>query len=199
MTLTLVTASEKKEKKRRKKKKPSASTFTLLPIFSLIGGLQAPMSRTSSQVHKFTTTRGVTRDKVRQVSRHHGSRILQFVRHGQENGVHVVGLFIILCRRLEERHVMRVSKLLSQVCVHSDALDHVTLVAHENAGNVLVQVVAVTLLDPCRHVLKRGHLGHVIHKDNGVNVPVVMLNHGFTEPLLASCVPQLQLKQSSRK
>ena len=153
------------------------------------------MPGTSSQVHEFTMW-GVTWDKVCQMSRHHGSRILQFVRHRHENGIYMVGSFIILCRCLKQWHVVRVSKFLSQICVNSNTLNHITFIAHKNAGNVLVQVMAVTLLNPCWHVFKRGHLGHVIHKDNSMNVPVIMLDHGLAESLLTSRVPQLQLKQS---
>ena len=90
-------------------------------------------------------------------------------------------------------------KLLCKVCVDRHPLTHVTLVPHQDARQVLVQVVSVTLLDPGGHVLEGRHFCHVVDKYHSMDVSVIMLHHRLPEPLLASGVPQLQLKRTNSK
>lgn len=124
---------------------------------------------------------------------HHGLGALELVSQGQEDGLNVVGFAFIHCGRLEEGHAVEICKLLCHVGAHRNLVLAITFVSNENAGNVTGELVLVTLLHPERKALVGGHLGHVIHKDNGMDIAVVVLYHTLPEPLLTSRVPKLQL------
>ena len=69
----------------------------------------------------------------------------------------------------------------------------VAFVAHQDAGHHGAHRVPATLTDPLGEALKRGQAGHVVHKDDGVYVAVIVLYHALPEALLPGCVPYLQL------
>lgn len=41
--------------------------------------------------------------------------------------------------------------------------------------------------------MKTSNVGHIIHKHNGVYIPIVVLHHALSEALLSCCIPQLDL------
>lgn len=62
--------------------------------------------------------------------------------------------------------------------------------------DVLAQRVLSTLLYPGVEAAEAGRTGDIINKEHSMDVPVVVLHHGLTKPLLSRRVPQLQLEES---
>lgn len=73
----------------------------------------------------------------------------------------------------------------------------VTLVAHQDARHLLPQRVLLALLNPRWKAPEAGGVGDIVDEDDGVDVPVVVLDHALSEALLTSSVPQLHLQEMS--
>lgn len=123
--------------------------------------------------------------------------------HRHENGLHVVAAPTattvslaagVLGGGLEQGHGVGVGKLLRHVRGHLDGVLEVALVADQDARDLRAQGVLLALLDPGRKAPEAGGAGHVIDEDHRVHVAVVVLHHGLPEALLASRVPQLDLR-----
>ena len=71
----------------------------------------------------------------------------------------------------------------------------VSFAAHEYEGGLVRLDVPPGLLQPDRDVLEALHVAHVVCQDPAHAVAVVGLGDG-AKPLLARCVPQLQLHPS---
>lgn len=104
----------------------------------------------------------------------------------------------VLGRRLEHRHGVRVSELLGRFGAHLGRMAKVALVAHQDARHLLAQRVLLALLDPRRKAPEAGSVGDVVDEDDGVDVPVVVLDHALPETLLTCSIPQLHLQETSR-
>jgi len=124
---------------------------------------------------------------------------LQPAGQAHENGVHVLAFLRVLGRGLEQKHVVRIGELQGHAGWHLDQVLQVTLVPNEHPGDEGRHRVPVALLDPHLEVGEGGHLGDVVHEDDGVHVAVVVLHHALPKPLLASCVPHLHLGREADK
>ena len=102
-------------------------------------------------------------------------------------------LAIVLRRRLEQRHVVAVSKLLRHGRADGELLDRVTLIPDEYARDRLREIVLIALADPLVEIVERRSFGYVVHEDDRVHVAVVVLHHALAKALLPRRVPQLQL------
>ncbi|KAG5848099.1 hypothetical protein ANANG_G00094810, partial [Anguilla anguilla] len=117
------------------------------------------------------------------LAQHQRLLALQLVRHGHEDGLHVVVVVGVLGGRLEERHAVRVGELLRHLGAHLQPVPQVALVAHQDAGHLLAQRVLPALLDPGRQAAEAGGVGDVVDEDHRVHVAVVVLHHALTETL----------------
>ena len=102
---------------------------------------------------------------------------------------HVVG---VLGAGLHEFDAQRVRQLFRLVVGHDLLGGQVALVAHQELSHPLGGVL-VDLLDPVLHVVEGLLVGDVVDHDDAVGAPVVGAGDG-AEPLLASRVPDLQLR-----
>lgn len=130
---------------------------------------------------------------VRRLAEHQRFVALQLVSQGHKYRFHVVTVIGVLGGGLKQRHTVCVGKLLGQVCGHLDGASQVTLVSDQDARYVACQQVLLALLYPGRQAVEAGHVRHVIHEDDSVHVPVVVLDHALPEALLPRGVPQLDL------
>lgn len=73
----------------------------------------------------------------------------------------------------------------------------VTFVSHDDARHQGPHGVFAALFDPLRDAFEGWQIGHVIHKDDGVNAAVVVLHHALPETLLTRGVPNLQLEKGA--
>lgn len=110
---------------------------------------------------------------------------------------YVVIIIGVFSRGLKQRHTVCVSKLLCQVCGHLNGASQVTFISHQNSRYVICQQMLFAFLYPRWQAVEAGHVGHVIHKDHSMHVPVVVLDHALPEPLLSRSVPQLDLNAFS--
>lgn len=110
---------------------------------------------------------------------------------------YVVIIIGVFSRGLKQRHTVCVSKLLCQVCGHLNGTSQVTFISHQNSRYVICQQMLFAFLYPRWQAVEAGHVGHVIHKDDSMHVPVVVLDHALPEPLLSRSVPQLDLNAFS--
>lgn len=131
------------------------------------------------------------------VRRHHRFRVLQLVSECHKDRLNVVRLCVVLGRCLKQRHLVRVGKALSRAGAHRYPVSDVTLVADENARDVLAQIVGAAFLNPARQALKRRHFGDVVHEDDRVDISIVMLDHALAESLLPCSVPDLKLSKEN--
>lgn len=106
---------------------------------------------------------------------------------------YVVVIIGVFSRGLKQRHTVCVCKLLCQVCGHLNGASQVTFISHQDARYVICQQMLFAFLYPRWQAVEASHVGHVIHKDDSMHVPVVVLHHALPEPLLPCSVPQLDL------
>lgn len=101
----------------------------------------------------------------------------------------------VLGRSLKQWEVVAVGETLGGRRGDLAAVPQVTLVAHHDAGYQRPNRVLAALLNPLRDTLEGAEAGHVVYKDDGMDVAVVVLHHAVPETLLTCCVPDLQLAQ----
>lgn len=102
---------------------------------------------------------------------------------------------LVSCRRLKQLHLVALSKAQRHVSAHGNrAWRTVTLVSNENAWEILARIVHVTLGHPLSQVFKGCDFCYIVDKDYTVHIAIVVRHHALAETLLASCVPDLQLK-----
>ena len=109
----------------------SSTSAVVFLVVSPSGGLQSAVPGAAAQVDVVLPS-DVPGKVVRQVRRHHGLGVPQLVGQRHEDGLHVVRPLVVFGRRLKQRHVVAVCKLLGQVGVDSHALANITLVANQN-------------------------------------------------------------------
>lgn len=64
--------------------------------------------------------------------------------------------------------------------------------------DICLALLSDTNLYPRLQVAKGSHFGDVVYKNHCVHIAVVVFHHGFTEALLARCVPHLHLWRGTR-
>jgi hypothetical protein len=69
----------------------------------------------------------------------------------------------------------------------------VDLVPNYDSRDFPGQIVLLTLCYPSREGIEAFGIRDVVDKDNGVDISVVVLDHGLSEPLLTRRVPELKL------
>lgn len=133
------------------------------------------------------------RSAVRWLAEHQRFVALQLVSQRHKYSFHMVIVIGVLSGGLKQRHTVCVGKLLGQVCGHLNGASQVTLISNQDARYVVCQQVLLALLYPGRQAVEAGHVGHVIHEDDSMHIPVVVLDHALPEALLPRGVPQLDL------
>lgn len=84
---------------------------------------------------------------------------------------------------------MRIGKLLGQVRGYLNSISQVTFIANKNPWYIAGKEVLFAFLYPRGQTVKAGHVGHIVHKHDRVDVPVIVLHHTLPEALLARRIP----------
>ena len=119
----------------------------------------------------------------------------KFMWKSQKNRLNSLQFFIIFGWNFPHWHIMKISKFSSLIWTDYSLMNKVTFVADHKFWNFsfVRDSIVIILLQPCCKGSKRTFPCDVIHKDYSTHISIVMHNHTFAEPFLASSIPDLQL------